>query len=165
VQNPQTRKIIKTKKGHTIQMEDADGEEMVTNVEAVNKHVVTMNKVGIKITDGANNHTIVLNKEGIKTTDGVNNHTIVLDGEGIKTTDGANNHAIVLDGEGIKVTDGVNNHEIILNGDGIKITDSSKNEITMGSEAFKITSKVPFSIDASGQPIEIIGATIDFNKG
>ena len=29
VQNPPTRKIIKTKAGHTIQFEDADGEEMV----------------------------------------------------------------------------------------------------------------------------------------
>lgn len=51
VQDPPTRKIIKTKKGHTIQFEDAedDEEDMVTILEATHKHVITMNKDGIKI--------------------------------------------------------------------------------------------------------------------
>ena len=51
VQDPPTRKIIKTKKGHTIQFEDADGDEMVIIMEAKNKNVIMMNKEGIKITD------------------------------------------------------------------------------------------------------------------
>ena len=52
-QKPPTRKILKTKKGHTIQFEDADGEEMLTIVEATHQHVITMNKDGITITSTA----------------------------------------------------------------------------------------------------------------
>jgi hypothetical protein len=63
---PPTRKILKTKKGHTIQFEDADGEEMVTIVEATHKHVVTLNKEGIQITDGVNGNKIIMGKEGIQ---------------------------------------------------------------------------------------------------
>jgi hypothetical protein len=63
---PPTRKILKTKKGHTIQFEDADQEEMVTIVEATHKHVVTLNKEGIQITDGVNGNKIIMGKEGIQ---------------------------------------------------------------------------------------------------
>jgi uncharacterized protein involved in type VI secretion and phage assembly len=93
VQDPPTRKIIKTQKGHTIQFEDKDDEEMVTIVEAKNGHVITMNK------------------------------------------------------------------------DGIKITEANGNVIAIAQDAFTITSKVPFTIDASGQAVVIKGDTIDFNKG
>lgn len=61
-----TRKIIKTKKGHTLQFEDADGEEMVTLVEATHKHIVTLNKEGIQITDGVNGNTIIMGAHGIQ---------------------------------------------------------------------------------------------------
>ncbi|MBZ0288220.1 MAG: phage baseplate assembly protein V [Anaerolineae bacterium] len=54
-QHPPTRKIIKTVRGHTIQLEDKDGEEMVTIVEAVNQNVITMNSDGITITDATGN--------------------------------------------------------------------------------------------------------------
>lgn len=64
VQDPPTRKIIKTKKGHTLQFEDKDGEEMITIVEATNSHVITMNKEGIKITDGANGNMITMDQSG-----------------------------------------------------------------------------------------------------
>jgi uncharacterized protein involved in type VI secretion and phage assembly len=63
---PPTRKILKTGKGHTIQFEDADREEMVTIVEATHKHVVTLNKDGIQITDGVNGNTIIMAKDGIQ---------------------------------------------------------------------------------------------------
>ena len=65
-QKPPTRKILKTNKGHTIQFEDADREEMVTIVEATHKHVVTLNKDGIRITDGVNGNTIMLGQDGIR---------------------------------------------------------------------------------------------------
>lgn len=55
VQDPPTRKIIKTKKGHTIQFEDKDGEEMVMIKEAENGNVITMNKDGVKITGTTGN--------------------------------------------------------------------------------------------------------------
>ncbi len=65
-QRQPTRKIIKTTKGHTIQFEDADKEEMLTIIEATHKHVVTLNKDGIQIVDGANGNRIILGKEGIQ---------------------------------------------------------------------------------------------------
>lgn len=68
VQDPPTRKIIKTTKGHTIQFEDADGDETVTIVEAVNGHVITMDKDGVKIIDGTNEHEAVMSKDGVKIT-------------------------------------------------------------------------------------------------
>lgn len=83
VQDPPTRKIIKTKKGHTIQFEDADGEEMITIFEATNSHVVTMNKDGIKITDGVGNE-------------------IKMDGQGLICKD-KNDNAITMDSSGITI--------------------------------------------------------------
>jgi uncharacterized protein involved in type VI secretion and phage assembly len=65
VQDPPTCKIIKTLKGHTIQFEDAGGKERVTLVEATNGNVVTMDKDGIQILDGANDHRFVMNAQGI----------------------------------------------------------------------------------------------------
>ena len=73
VQSPPTRKIIKTLKGHTIQLEDADGGEMVLIVEGENEHVITLNADGIKVTDGKNNQEIVLDSSGIKLTDKTEN--------------------------------------------------------------------------------------------
>jgi hypothetical protein len=63
---PPTRKIFKTAKGHTIQFEDANGEEMVTIIEATHQHVVTLNKDGIQITEGAEGNKIILGKDGIQ---------------------------------------------------------------------------------------------------
>lgn len=82
-QDPPTRKIIKTKKGHTIQLEDADNEEMVTIVEAKNKHLITMNKDGIKITDGSNKHEVILGKSGITVSDKVGSNDIKMEGSGV----------------------------------------------------------------------------------
>jgi len=70
VQDPPTRKIIKTKKGHTIQFEDKDGEEMIVIVQNIKtdgskRNVITMDKDGIKITDGANGHEVVLGKDAV----------------------------------------------------------------------------------------------------
>ncbi|MER2623289.1 MAG: phage baseplate assembly protein V [Accumulibacter sp.] len=64
VQDSPTRKIIKTLKGHTIQFEDKDGEEMVMIREAKNGHLITLDKNGIKITDGANGNSISMDKNG-----------------------------------------------------------------------------------------------------
>lgn len=73
VQDPPTRKIIKTLKKHTIQFEDKDGEEMITIVEGENGHVITLNKDGISIADGKNQHKVLLDSTGITITDGKNN--------------------------------------------------------------------------------------------
>lgn len=82
VQDPPTRKIIKTKKGHTIQLEDADGEEMVTIVEAINGQVITMNQDGITITDGKNSNNIILDSNGIKAED-KNGNVITMDSSSV----------------------------------------------------------------------------------
>jgi uncharacterized protein involved in type VI secretion and phage assembly len=95
VQDPPTRKIIKTLKGHTIQFEDKDGEELVTIVHKV---------------------------------------------------------------------DDSNLNVITLNASGITITDFTQNKIEMTDSAFTLTSKVAFTIDASGQAFEIKANTVDFTK-
>ena len=65
-QRPPTRKILKTDKGHTLQFEDKDGEEMITLVEATHGHVVTMDANGIQISDGANGNKLVMGPDGIR---------------------------------------------------------------------------------------------------
>jgi uncharacterized protein involved in type VI secretion and phage assembly len=65
VQDPPTRKIIKTLKGHTLQFEDKDGEEMVMIKEAKNGHLITLDKDGIRITDGTNGNSISMDKNGV----------------------------------------------------------------------------------------------------
>jgi uncharacterized protein involved in type VI secretion and phage assembly len=52
---PPTRKILKTAKGHTIQIEDADGGDLVLIHEATHKHTVALDATGITITDGSGN--------------------------------------------------------------------------------------------------------------
>ena len=88
VQDPPTRKIIKTRKGHTIQFEDADGEEMIILHEAENGHVMVLNQDGITITDGANGSEIVLDSAGVTFTDGPNSgNQIAMESGGITIED------------------------------------------------------------------------------
>ncbi|MFC8363056.1 phage baseplate assembly protein V [Streptomyces griseorubiginosus] len=93
VQNPPTRKIIKTLKGHTLQFEDRDG------------------------------------------------------------------------AEAILVREGARGHLIALTQDGIRITDATGNTVEMTDSAMTLHAAVPFTIDAPGQPVRILGDTIDFQKG
>jgi uncharacterized protein involved in type VI secretion and phage assembly len=48
-QSPPTRKVIKTLKGHTIQFEDADGNEMIIVTDPIGKNRIVMNKDGVRI--------------------------------------------------------------------------------------------------------------------
>jgi uncharacterized protein involved in type VI secretion and phage assembly len=110
-QSPPTRKIIKTLKGHTIQLEDADGEEMVLVVEATNKHLLVMNKDGIRLKDGANKHEVVLDSSGITVTDGANGtNTIRMDSGGI-TVEAA---SVVVKSNDVTVGDGVITEPFVL---------------------------------------------------
>jgi len=72
VQDPPTRKIIKTLKGHTIQFEDTDRAEAVLVREGKHGHLVTMDKDGITIVDKGQN-TILLSDDGVKITDATGN--------------------------------------------------------------------------------------------
>lgn len=103
VQDPSTRKIIKTKQGHTIQFEDADGEEMVIICEGKNGQVITMSQNGIEITDGANNtNKIILDSNGIKVEDKNSNvltmdsSSVTLKSNQIKIGEGASTEKLVL---------------------------------------------------------------------
>lgn len=108
VQSPPTRKILKTKKGHSLQFEDADDKEMITLYEGKNKHVITLDKNGIHITHGSKGHKIVMDDAGVKITDKPGNE-IILNSDGIICKD-KNNNQITMDamsgfpaGAGIKV--------------------------------------------------------------
>jgi uncharacterized protein involved in type VI secretion and phage assembly len=72
VQAPPTSKIIKTAKGHTIQLEDADGAEMILVREGGKGHFLTMDQNGITVTD-ANSNSIQFTSSGIKITDATGN--------------------------------------------------------------------------------------------
>jgi uncharacterized protein involved in type VI secretion and phage assembly len=97
VQDPPTRKIIKTKAGHTIQLEDDAGNEMVTIVEGKNGNVMTMNKDGIKVTDGANKHQIVMDNAGITISDGVSSgNKVIMEQSGLTVQD-KNGNKITMD--------------------------------------------------------------------
>jgi hypothetical protein len=75
VQNPPTRKIIKTLKGHTIQLEDGDGDEMiliVMMVEDKKPNVIVLDAGGIKITD-TNENVVTMGDQLINITDKTGN--------------------------------------------------------------------------------------------
>jgi uncharacterized protein involved in type VI secretion and phage assembly len=116
VQDPVTRKIIKTRKGHTIQFEDKDGEEMITIVQK---------------TDDEKRNVVTLNADGI---------TI------------------------LQRIDGDNSNKMEMTSTGIKLTDFTGNIFDMNDSAFTMISKVAFTLDASGQAVEIKASTVDFTK-
>lgn len=118
VQDPPTRKIIKTMKGHSIQFEDNDGEEMVTIIEAENENVITMDQNGITIKDGtgtiriedASGNEVLMDSSGISCKD-LSGNEIKMDSQGIECTD-MNGNTIKMDamsgyaGPGVKVNAG-----------------------------------------------------------
>lgn len=133
VQDPITRKIIKTVKGHTIQLEDADGDESII------------------ITDGVNGHVITLNSEGIHILDGTNDNDITCDDSGILITDGPNAQSIVFNSDGIKIED--------TNGNTLTMASDS---ITMESAADVKITGANITIEASGT-LEAKGSLIHLN--
>src|SRR5262249_3149294 len=63
VQSPPTRKIIKTKRGHTIQFEDAGGEERIIICDGERENRIVFSQRGISITN--KNNTIDMTNQGI----------------------------------------------------------------------------------------------------
>jgi uncharacterized protein involved in type VI secretion and phage assembly len=127
-QTPPTRKIIKTQKGHTIQLEDAGNEEMITIIEAKNKHVITMNKDGITVKEGINAHEMTMSKEGVKVTDGANKHEVSLAKDGIIISDGKNTgNKITMEQSGLKIED-KNGNQVLMGASGIQVGSSSASE-------------------------------------
>lgn len=98
VQDPPTRKIIKTAKGHTVQFEDADGAECVLVREGSQGHMVRMDRDGVTLADGRGN-AVHLTKDGSKVTD-VTGNSIALGDRSIRLADITGN-TIRLDSSGI----------------------------------------------------------------
>jgi uncharacterized protein involved in type VI secretion and phage assembly len=143
VQDPPTRKIIKTSKGHTLQFEDADGNE------------------SILVREGSQGHRIIMDNEGITLVDKWDN-TIVLSESGIEVADAAGN-SITMTEPAVTLVDKRNN-TVELSESGIEMTDATGNSIRMTDSAMTLSSVVPFSIDASGQTVTIIASGIDLKK-
>jgi uncharacterized protein involved in type VI secretion and phage assembly len=95
VQDPPTRKIIKTLKGHTLQFEDADGDEMVTLVDAVNSHVITLNGDGITVVDGTNGNSITMDQSGVMIED-KNGNQVIMGSSGIQVGSSSASEPFVL---------------------------------------------------------------------
>ena len=112
VQDPPTRKIIKTKAGHTLQFEDNDSDSMIIIREATHEHVVALDGDGIKITDGNSNNVVDMSNQGISVTDGANGQEVTLDSQGVTITDKSGNR-------------------LSMNAQGIVCEDANGNSITM----------------------------------
>lgn len=103
VQDPPTRKIIKTRRGHTLQFEDAEGSELVILVEGAKGHVILMDADGIKVTDGKSGHTITLDASGIVVSDGANSgNSVTMDASGVTVAD-KNGNKVLLGPAGIQI--------------------------------------------------------------
>ncbi len=93
VQDPPTRKIIKTLKGHTIQFEDGNGDPRIIISDGQSENLIVFEQSGISITN--KNNSIKLTDEGIVIKD-TNSNTLTQDANGIVIQD-KNNNKIIMD--------------------------------------------------------------------
>jgi uncharacterized protein involved in type VI secretion and phage assembly len=93
VQNPPTRKIIKTLQGHTIQFEDADGEDRIIISDGESENVIVLSSNGLSIVN--KNNSIEMTDQGIIFTD-ANSNTMTQDLNGTIVQD-ANGNNITMD--------------------------------------------------------------------
>lgn len=103
-QDPPTRKILKTLRGHALQLEDssADDEALVIVREGVHGHMITLDAQGVTITDGVNGHTVVLDGNGITLTWGANgDHVISMGKGGVEVTSLAD---VTISGKNVSIT-------------------------------------------------------------
>jgi uncharacterized protein involved in type VI secretion and phage assembly len=157
VQDPPTRKIIKTLKGHTIQFEDNDGEEMVIIFEATNENVITMDQNGIVIHEGQNSHEVKMDGEGVTITDGMNSHEVKMDGNGVTISDGMNSHEIKMDSSGVAVSDGTNQNSVTMSGSGISIETVSGAKVELTAAGI--------TIDAGAGVVQVKGTAVMLGPG
>lgn len=93
VQDPPTRKIIKTLQGHTIQFEDGDGDLRIIVSDGQSENLIVFEQKGISITNKKN--SITLTDEGLIIKD-ANSNTLTQDANGIVIQD-KNNNKITMD--------------------------------------------------------------------
>jgi len=78
VQDPPTRKIIATGKGHTLQFEDGGGEVTILLVDGVNGHVIAMGSEGVAITHGGGKPAVIVGSSGVQIGSGSAGEPLVL---------------------------------------------------------------------------------------
>ena len=100
--DPASRKTIKTAVGHTLQFEDAAGEEAVHVQDGKHGHRVTLDKNGVSVTDGEHGHRITLDSDGI-TVEYQGGDTLTIDASGIHLG-GASQHLVHGDALKLNVT-------------------------------------------------------------
>lgn len=105
VQDPPTRKIIKTQKGHTIQLEDADGEERIIICDGESENRIVFSRSGVSVVSKEN--SLIMTDQGITIQD-ANSNAVTQDSNGIIIED-AHGNKITMDAfsGGIPGTNGV----------------------------------------------------------
>lgn len=152
-QSPPTRKILKTLKGHTIQLEDADGDEMVLVVEATNKHLLVMNKDGVRLRDGANGHEILLGADGVTVTDGLNGNKVLMESAGM-TVEDANGNKVLLEGGGVTVEAA----SVVVKSGNVTVGDGAMTEPFVLGQQFKMLFEPFFTMIATHTHVGNLGA-------
>jgi uncharacterized protein involved in type VI secretion and phage assembly len=168
-QSPPTRKIIRTLKGHSVEMEDKDGEEVfvITYNDGDKTNVISMDKDGLTITD-ANENNVTMSADGIAVTD-ANDNKITMNADGIETVD-ANSNKVTMSADGTAVVD-KNGNKLTMDASGTVIEDANTNKIEMspgginiypsavcnlGSAAINLVNNLPACL-FTGAPMAIDG--------
>ena len=149
-QSPPTRKILRTLKGHSVEMEDKDGEEVfvITYNDGDKTNVISMNKDGLTVTD-ANENKVEMTKDGIAVTD-ANDNKVTLNADGTAVVD-KNGNKLTMDSIGAVVED-ANANKIEMTPSGINILPS--NTCNLGSGAVNLVNNLPACL-FSGAPMAI----------
>ena len=121
-QSPPTRKIIRTLKGSSIEIEDKDGEEVFI----------------IQYNDGDKKNTVTMNKDGIAVED-ANENKMTLDADGVKIED-ANANKITMDSSGIVIQD-KNQNKVEMSASTINIFPNVA--CNLGSAAVNMVNNLP----------------------
>ncbi|MCB0061423.1 MAG: hypothetical protein KDE19_04890 [Caldilineaceae bacterium] len=117
VQSPPTQKIIKTKSGHTIQLEDAEEEEMIT-IRHTDDSFISFDKNGSILIGNKNGSTIVLNaKDGNLVFVEEHGNTISMTEDGVVIVDSSGGAAVELAGDMTRVAA----KDIILQGSSVTL--------------------------------------------
>lgn len=151
-QSPPTRKIIRTLKGHSVEMEDKDGEEVfvITYNDGDKTNVISMNKDGLTVTD-ANENNVTMTKDGIAVTD-ANDNKVTMSADGTAVVD-ANGNKLTMDSNGTVVED-ANSNKIEMTPGGISILPAST--CNLGSAPVNLVNNLPACL-FSGAPMAIDG--------
>jgi hypothetical protein len=121
-QSPPTRKIIRTLKGSSIEIEDKDGDEVFI----------------IQYNDGSKKNTVTMDKDGMRVED-ANANEITLDANGAKLED-ANGNKITLDQSGTVIED-KNQNRIEMGASAINIFPNVA--CNLGSAAVNMVNNLP----------------------